>query len=82
MSDFKFELNKEGVRELLQSAEMQKIVSEAGSRVLESCGEGYEIKNGVGATRAGSTVFPTTRKAANDNRKNKTLQKALGRVKV
>lgn len=82
MSDFKFELDKDGVRELMQSAEMQSIVNEAGGRILTQAGEGYEIANGIGATRAGSTVYPATAKAAISNRKNKTLQKALGSVKI
>lgn len=82
MSDFKFELDRDGVRELMQSAEMQQIVNEAGSRILAQCGEGYEVVNGIGATRAGSTIYPATPKAANSNRKNKTLQKALGSVKI
>lgn len=82
MADFKFELDRAGVRELLQSAEVRSVVAQAGEAVLDACGKGYSIKTGVGSTRVGSTVFPETPKAARDNRKNKTLQKALGGVKV
>lgn len=81
MSDFQFELNREGVKELLQSAEMQSVVGEYGQRIQEICGEGYEVVNAVGKTRATSKVHPTTAKAYYSNRKHKTLQKALGSVK-
>ena len=62
MSNFLFELNKDGVRELLKSAEMQNTVNEVGQQILDACGDGYEVKHNVGRTR------------------DKTLQKALGRV--
>jgi hypothetical protein len=80
MSDFRFELNSDGVRELLKSAEMQNKVNEVGERILEACGDGYEVKHNVGRTRASCTVHPATAKAYYSNRKHRTLQKALGGV--
>lgn len=80
MSDFRFELNSAGVRELLKSAEMQGKVNEVGQQILDACGDGYEVKHNVGRTRATCTVHPATAKAYYSNRKHKTLQKALGRV--
>lgn len=81
MSNFRFELNEAGVRELLQSGEMQSIVGEYGNRIAEICGDGYEVVNAVGRSRATSKVHPATAKAYYSNRKHKTLQKALGSVK-
>lgn len=78
MSDFRFELDMAGVRELMQSAGMLEEVSKYGQKVLEMAGEGYAIKNGIGETRAGSTVHVDSPHAYYSNRKHKTLQKALG----
>lgn len=78
MSDFEFELDQAGIRELMQSGEMLEIVTEYGNRILAQCGEGYEIKAGVGETRAGVIVHPTNPHAYYSNRKHHTLQKALG----
>ncbi len=80
MSDFLFELNQAGVRELLKSAEIQGKVNEVGEQILDVCGDGYEVKHNIGRTRATCTVHPATAKAYYSNRKHKTLQKALGRV--
>lgn len=80
MSNFLFELNRDGVRELLKSAEMQNTVNEVGQQILDACGDGYEVKHNVGRSRATCTVHPATAKAYYSNRKHKTLQKALGRV--
>ena len=80
MSDFLFELNQAGVRELLKSAEIQSKVNEVGEQILDVCGDGYEVKHNIGRTRATCTVHPATAKAYYSNRKHKTLQKALGRV--
>ena len=80
MSNFRFELDMGGVRELMQSAEMLDTVSEYGAKVLEIAGEGYAIKNGIGETRAGSTVHVDSAHAYYSNRKHKTLQKALGSI--
>jgi uncharacterized protein YigE (DUF2233 family) len=78
--DFEFHLNSAGVREIMQSGEMLQIVSDLGQQVLSQCGEGYKIKNGVGETRAGSTVSVDSAHAYYSNRKHKTLQKALGGI--
>lgn len=78
MSDFEFELNWAGVKELMQSPEMLEIVSQYGAKVLEMAGEGYAVKNGIGETRAGSTIHVDSVHAYYSNRKHKTLQKALG----
>lgn len=81
MSNFRFELNEAGVRELLKSSEMQAIVGEYGEQVRNIAGDGYEVVNAVGSSRATSKVHPATAKAYYSNRKHKTLQKALGSVK-
>lgn len=79
MADFKFELNRAGVAELMRSPEMQGILSGYGDRALSSCPDiGYEKESKVGRTRASVTVRAGTPHAYYENRKNHTLQKALG----
>ena len=43
MSDFKFVLNREGVRELMQSQEMQDVLVDFASQVAERAGDGYDV---------------------------------------
>lgn len=75
---FKFELNRQGVRELLQSSEMKSICTEAANRVAEAAGDGYEVSSQVGATRVNARVSPATAHAYYSNLKHNTLLKALG----
>lgn len=77
MADFKFELNRAGVRELLNSAEMSNIINQTAQNVINSCGSGYSMKSGAGRTRVQALVYPDSYGAIIDNRKNKTLQKAV-----
>ena len=82
MSNFKFVVNDEGLKELMKSEAAQNIVNGYGAQVLAYCGDGYEMQNGIGVARAGSRVVPATPHAYYSNRKHKTLQKALGSVTV
>lgn len=79
MADFKFELNRAGVAELMRSSEMRGILAGYGDRVLSQCGDiGYEAETRVGKTRASTVVRAETPHAYYSNRKHHTLQKALG----
>lgn len=81
MANIQFELNRKGVAELMKSSEMQSILSQYGSRFLNACPDiGYEAETKVGKTRASTTVRAETAHAYYENRKNHTLQKALGAV--
>jgi hypothetical protein len=81
-SKFKFELDRAGVKELMQGSEMQSIINGAGRAVQSAAGDGYSLTTGVGRTRAQALVYADTPKARALNRKNQTLQKALGSVRV
>lgn len=70
-------LNQDGVRELLQSEEMQKLVKDYADGVKERAGEGYESSVVVGKLRARASVKAVTYKAKRDNLKNNTLLKAV-----
>ena len=78
MANFKFELNKAGVAELLKSKEMHAVLDEHASKVLGRLPHGYGITPGETSQRAKTTVGTRTIEAAADNKKNNTLLKALG----
>ena len=82
MSNFRFELNRAGVRELLQSSEMQGILREA-SENIRSNAEGmtgleYRADVKVGKNRAVATIAADSAKAYYENLSHNTLLKALG----
>lgn len=74
----RFELNRAGVRELLQSGEMSAIVTSLGNSVLSRLGTGYEISTYVGANRVNCRVAAVTNEARKENLESNTLLKALG----
>lgn len=79
MADVRFELNRQGVAELMKSSEMQEILSGYGTKALSACPDiGYEASTRVGKTRAVGIVKVASAHAFYENRKNHTLQKALG----
>ena len=80
-NSFKFELNSDGVIELLQSREMQQIISSAADKVKSKAGDGYESSVKVGKKRAYANIAAVSYKARNNNLKNNTLLKALGSSK-
>lgn len=75
---YRFELNRQGVKELMQSSAMKSICTEAANRVAERAGDGYEVTTMVGATRVNARVSPANAHAYYSNLKYNTLLKALG----
>lgn len=73
----KFELNEEGVSQLLKSAEMQGVLQGYASQKASQAGEGYESDVHVGQKRAYANVFPNTKAAVYDNWDNNTLEKVI-----
>lgn len=78
MSNVKFELNRAGVRELLQSAEMKSVIDDYVNQVQKRAGDEYEAVVKTGATRVSGTVRAATPHAYYSNLKHNTLLKALG----
>ena len=78
MANVKFELNRAGVKELLNSSEMQTILAEYAKNVLDRCPKGYGMSVGKTSQRAKASVGTRGYAGASDNAKNKTLLKALG----
>ena len=75
MSDFKFVLNRAGVRELMQSQEMQDVLVEFAGQVAERAGDGYDVY--IGTNRANVSVVTATDEAAADNLDHNTLEKSI-----
>ena len=80
-SNFKFVLNRAGVRELLKGAEMQGICSSYGDSIVNAAGEGYKKTVYVGRNRANCSVKTDTPQAYYSNLKHNTLLNALGAAK-
>lgn len=77
MSSFKFVLNRQGVRELLQSEGVKNVVEEKASGVLGRVGVGFSMNSRVGKTRVNAMVYPETKEAFYRNLKTNILLKAL-----
>lgn len=77
MADVKFELNREGVRELLQSPEMMQVCKSYADKALGSLGDGYTVTTITGKTRVNAEIAATTAEARRENSENNTILKAL-----
>ena len=75
MNNLKFVLNRAGVRELMQSQEMQDVLVEFAGQVAERAGDGYSVY--VGTNRANVSVRTETEEAMADNLDHNTLEKAI-----
>ena len=74
MSDFRFELNREGVRELLTSSEMAAVCAEFAEAIKDSYGDGAEISVYTGQNRVNASVYQPA------GRFDNKLLKAIGEV--
>lgn len=77
MAKVRIKLNSAGVRELLKSPEIRKVVETEAAKKAQQAGEGYSSEVHVGQKRLYANVFPATRKAARDNFENNTLEKVI-----
>lgn len=75
MDNFKFELNRDGVRQLMQSSEMQAVLKTYATSIQNRAGEGYDVY--VGKTRANVSVRTRDDKAVQDNLEKNTLLRSL-----
>ena len=77
MNKGKFKLNRQGVAELLKSAEMQGVLTEYATGIRNRCGDGYTQDIYVGKNRANAMVSAETYEAKRDNLENNTILKAV-----
>lgn len=76
MNNFSFELNREGVAELLHSNEMEEVLMEYANNIQSRAGKGFRAKQL--RTRV-VVVEAYTDKAKEKNLKNNTLLKAVNK---
>ena len=77
MANMDFELNREGVRELLRSDEMMQVCSEYASAAVSRLGAGYEMDTRRGKNRVNAQVTAETFAARHENAKSNSILKAL-----
>lgn len=77
MANFKFVLNREGVRDLLRSKEMMDICSDYANSALGRLGSGYEVTTHTGQNRVNAQVAAETFAAKRENLKSNTILKAV-----
>ena len=77
MAKIKVALNRAGVRELLQSSEMEEIIRGHVDRVQKNCGSEYSGSVQKGRNRIQGRVETATEHAYFSNLNNNTLLKGL-----
>ena len=77
MAKVKFELNRQGVIELLKSKEMMDICTEYANNALARLGDGYEVNTYSGENRVNAEVFAQSFAAKRENLKSNTILKAV-----
>jgi hypothetical protein len=73
-----FELNYDGVGELLRSDEMMAVCREYAEEIQSRAGDDYDISEYVGQTRVNVSVYAATKEAMQECYDDNTLLKALG----
>ena len=77
MAKVKFELNREGVRDLLRSKEMMDVCQEYANNALGKLGDGYEVTTHTGTNRVNAEVAAVTYAAKKENLSDNTIIKAV-----
>ena len=78
----KFELNRDGVRKLLQSSGARKVCEGAAHQALETLGPGYGSDTRIGKNRVVVEVSPQAPEAYYDNKRHNSVLKAVRSVKL
>jgi len=77
MSDMKFKLNREGVRQLMRSSEMMNVVQGYAAGAVRKLGVGYTQNSMTGKNRVNAMVYAETAEAKKENAKSNTILKAV-----
>lgn len=76
-SNFKFELNRAGVLELLKSEEARNVCKSYADRAAQSLGDGYVVTTHSGRTRVNASVYAESAAAKAENNEHNTILKAV-----
>lgn len=77
MAKVRFELNRQGVRDLLRSKEMMDVCQEYANNALGELGDGYEVTTHTGTNRVNAQVAAVTYAAKKENLSDNTIIKAV-----
>lgn len=77
MANMKFELNREGVRDLLRSKEMMDICQEYANNALSKLGDGYEVTTHTGQNRVNAQVEAVSYSAKKETLRDNSIIKAV-----
>lgn len=77
-SSVEFELNINGLRELMKSSAMQSQLEAAGKSVAAAAGSEYGTRVHTASYVAICNVYPASKKAAEENYEDNTLLQGLG----
>lgn len=77
VKNVRFELNLQGLNELMKSDGMQSALSAAGNAVARSAGKDYAVRVHTASYVAIANVYPNSKDAAKENSENNTLLKGL-----
>lgn len=74
----KFELDRNGVKALLKSDEMEDICKGYADKALTRLGNGYSVSTYKGRNRTNASVMADTVEARQENAKSNSILKAVG----
>lgn len=77
MSRTTFELDRQGVRDLLRSDEVMQAVKAEADAAAAQLGAGYEADTHVGKNRVNASVYAVTAAAKRENLSQNTILKAV-----
>lgn len=77
MAKIRIKLNHAGIAALMKRSETKEILRSYAERARDGAGDGYELSEYTGRSRANVSVYPGTPEARRDNRENNTLLKAV-----
>jgi hypothetical protein len=77
MADIPVYLNSAGIRQVLTSGEVQRLLLERAERIAAAAGEGMEASVESGRNRARASVITATTKARLAEAKDRALTRAL-----
>lgn len=72
-----FVLNRQGVRELLRSEEMQEHLATLAAGIQGRCGPGFKSDSYKGKNRANAMIWADSVRAKRKNSKDNTILKAV-----
>ena len=78
MANVNFELNMQGLNEIMKSQEMQECLKQAGQAVAQRAGEGFEVDVHNADYTAVCYVDAKSQEAVRECYEDNTLLKALG----